>query len=152
MIFPHTVSVDLEFAHDYLEECPGIIFYARATDSTWIDALHISDIYIDPICSSIMRRYLHENDGVGDMASTLTTNIYHGMEPDDDILSSPENIKLFVEELSLLTDKDLYQDPHLDGYGEKSSHIAKLQKCITIITNYLNDRLTRGLEIWVEDD
>ncbi|AFY93882.1 hypothetical protein [Chamaesiphon minutus] len=152
MRFPGTESIDKQFAHGDYADYWGMIFHARSADGKWIDALHISDIYIDPICCGIMKRYLRENDGTGEMASTLTINSYCGIDLDENIPSTTENIKLFLEELSLLTITDLYLEAYGDTDEQKLSCVEDFKRCINVITEYLNNRLTRGLQIWVEDD
>ena len=152
MRFPDTASINYEFAHGDYANYSGIIFHARATDGTWIDALHISRIYIRPICSSIMKRYFRENDNIGEMASAIAINGWGGEDLEEDIPSPTDMIKLFLEELSLLTISDLYPKAYGDTDEQKLSSIEEFKKCINIITLYIQDRLARGLEIWVQDD
>ncbi len=152
MRFPDTESVHKKFSHGDYADYWGMIFHARSTDGKWIDALHISDIYIDPICCGIMKRYLRENDGSGEMASTLTINSYCAIDLDENIPSTTENIKLFLDELSLLTITDLYPEAYGDTDEQKLSCVEEFKTCINVITEYLHERLARGLEIWVEDD
>jgi hypothetical protein len=152
MRFPYTESVNKEFAHGDYADYSGTIFYARATDGKWIDALHISRVYMRPIASGIMKRYFRENDNIGEMASTIAINAWGGEDLEEDIPSLPENINLFLEELSLLTTVDLYPKAYGDTDEEKLSCVEEFKRCINVITEYLNERLARGLEIWIEDD
>jgi hypothetical protein len=173
MNFPTTSSVNTEFSHGDYADYNGIIFYARSTDGNWSDALHISDIYLDPICDSIMDLYngdneqmekiLHRYYGINDInnittgchmyfGSPITNNIYCGIDLDEDAPSAVKDIKFFLSELSILTFTDLYSHAYGDTETEKYDSTYEFQRCIKVINDYLSDRMARGLEIWVQDD
>jgi hypothetical protein len=170
MNFPTTSSVNTEFLKAGYLGYDGIIFYARSTDGNWIDALHISDIYLDPICDSIMDIYEGDNEqmdkilyhyhGINDntteyfmeWGSPITNNIYLGIDLDEDAPSAVKDIKFFLSELSILTFTDLYSHAYGDTETEKYDSTHEFQRCIKVINDYLSDRMARGLEIWVQDD
>jgi hypothetical protein len=170
MNFPPTSSVNTEFSHGDYADYSGIIFYARSTDGNWIDALHISDIYLDPICDSIMDLYNADNEqiekilyryhGIDDntteyvisWGSPITNNIHLGIDLDEDVPAAVKDIKFFLSELSILTFTDLYSHAYGDTKIQKYDSTHEFQRCIKIINDYLSDRMARGLEIWVQDD
>jgi hypothetical protein len=152
MKFPTINYVNQEFAHGDYGDYWGIVFYTRSIGGKWIDALGISDIYMSPICCSIMNRYWLENDGVGEMASSIAIHSCCGQDLADDIPSTHEDIRLFLQELSMLTISDLYQDAYGDTEQEKLSCVDDFQRCINVISTYLQNRLLKDLEIWIVDD
>ncbi len=170
MNFPTISSVNTEFSYGDYADYWGIIFYARSTDGNWIDALHISDIYLDPICDSIMDLYNKDNEqmekiilhyyGINDsmteysieFGSPITNNSYCGIDLDEDVKSEVKDINLFLSELSILTFTDLYSHAYGNTETEKYDSTHEFQKCIKVITEYLLDRMARNLEIWVQDD
>jgi hypothetical protein len=171
MNFPNTSSVNTDFLKfSYYSSNDAIVFHARSTDDSWIDALHISDFYLDPICASIMDLYNNDNEqmekiifryyGINDsmtefsieFGSPITNNIYCGIDLDEDVPSAVKDIKLFLSELSILTFTDLYSHAYGDTETEKHYSTHEFQRCIKVITEYLSDRMARGLEIWVQDD
>ncbi|WP_310484035.1 hypothetical protein [Chamaesiphon sp. VAR_48_metabat_403] len=163
-------SVNTEFSHGDYADYNGIIFCARSTDGNWIDELHISDIYLGPICNSIMDLYAGDNEQIVKIlfnyheidenaieyemtwGSPITNNIQIGIDLDEDVPSTVKDIKFFLSELSILTFKDLYLHAYGDTETEKSNSTHEFQRCIKVINDYLSERIAGGLEIWVQDD
>jgi hypothetical protein len=136
-----------EFAHgcrygDY----SGVVLYGPPTDGFWLDRLAVSDCYIDPLFRGVLDWARQESGGKGVPRLAAEWNAMEGWAADGGLVPvAPADAAEFAQALSQI------------GLADLSEHCAgstpeECLRCAAVVREFIDSRLARGINLFIEDD
>ena len=130
------------FAHGSYADYAGVVFYGPPTHGFWLDRLAISDRYITPLFAATLDRA----QAAGKQAPRLVRDwvALEGWEAaGETVRVPPREAEELVDSLAGVTTDDIA--PHSMGASPN-----ECLRCSDAIRRFLSERLSRGVDLFIE--
>jgi hypothetical protein len=135
-----------EFSHGYhYGDYSGVVFYGPPLEYLWIDRLAVSDCYIEPLFRGVLDREWQNSGGEQIPRLVKEWLTLTGWCAGGQVLVTPKEAVEFTTALGQLNSSDVSDHCH-------GCTVEDCLRCAVVIREFIEKRLARGIDIFIEND